>query len=187
MKIRWFPDLKFRDLRGTRKATWNFVDFVEVHNDDQQPSVEARSSAMVGDIAMEMERRSLCYTRNLDRYKEHGMPWLVDVLKRLPQQTDPKTQKKILILVSSVGLLMNREFVSFEKIKDLLLELKVSQADLQKCKIMSTSPCQWMFGFTLYKLYYDIPYHMVIHPVHPKKKPPTLQLELDHVELPVLL
>lgn len=28
MKLRWFPDLKFQDLRGMRKATWNFVDFV---------------------------------------------------------------------------------------------------------------------------------------------------------------
>lgn len=28
---------------------------------------------------------------------------------------------------------------------------------------------------------------MVNHPVYSKKKPPTLQMELDHVELPILL
>lgn len=50
--------------------------------------MEARSSARVGYIAMKMERRSLWYACNLDRYKEHGMPWLVDVLKRLPQKTE---------------------------------------------------------------------------------------------------
>lgn len=132
MKLRWFPDLKFRDLRETRRATWNFVDFVEVHNDDKEPSIEARSSALVGDIAMQMERRSLCYARTLERYCEHGMPWFIHVLKRLPGTIDASTHKKILVLVSSVGLLMNRDFVCYDKIKDLLMKLKVSQADLQK-------------------------------------------------------
>lgn len=165
-----------------RRATWNFVDFVELHNDDKEPSIEACSSALVGDVAMEMEHRSLCYARNL---REHGMPWLVHVLKRLPGMIDASTQKKI--LVSSVGLLMNRDFVCYEKIKHLLIELQVSQADLQKWKIMSSSTCERTFGFTLYKLYYDIPYRMVHHPVTSKKKPPTLLLEQDPVEVPVEL
>lgn len=187
MKLRWFPDLKFRDLRGTCWATWNFVDFVEVHNDDKEPSIEARSSALVEDIAMEMERRSICYARNLEKYREHGMPWLIHVLKRVPGTIDASTHKKILVLVSSVGLLMNRDFVCYDKIKDLLMELKVSQADLQKWKIMSTSVCDRTFGFTLHKLHYDIPYRMVHHPVTSKKKPPTLLLEQDPVEVPVEL
>lgn len=38
--------------------------------------MEAWAIAMVGNIAMEMERHGLCYVRTLERYKEHGMPWL---------------------------------------------------------------------------------------------------------------
>lgn len=136
---------------------------------------------------MEMERRSICYARNLEKYREHGMPWLIDVLKRVPGTIDASTHKKILVLVSSVGLLMNRDFVCYDKIKDLLMELKVSQADLQKWKIMLTSVCDRTFGFTLYKLHYDIPYRMVHHPVTSKKKPPTPLPEQDPVEVPVEL
>lgn len=93
--------------------------------------MEACAIAMVGNIAMEMERHGLCYARTLERYKEHGMSWVPQVLKRIPARVDGETRKKVLVLVSSVGLSMNRDCVSFEKIKDLLAELKITLAELQ--------------------------------------------------------
>lgn len=71
----------------------------------RKPCMEACAIAMVGNIAMEMERHGLCYARTLERYKEHGMSWVPQVLKRIPAR---ETRKKVLVLVSSVGLSMNR-------------------------------------------------------------------------------
>lgn len=155
LKIRWFPDIKYRDIKGTRRASWNLMDYVEIHNDDREPSIESQAMAIVGDVAMEMERRGLCYARTLERYREHGMPWLPQVMKRIPGKTEKHTRNKVLVLVSSVGL-MNKDFVSYEKLKDLLLDPKMTQAQLQKYRILSTSVCVKVFGFTLSKLHYDI-------------------------------
>lgn len=93
--------------------------------------MEACAIAMVGNIAMEMECHGLCYARTLERYKEHGMSWVPQVLKRIPARVDGETRKKVLVLVSSVGLSMNRDCVSFEKIKDLLAKLKITLVELQ--------------------------------------------------------
>lgn len=188
LKLRWFPEIKYRDVRGTTTASWNFQHFIEVHNDHHEPSMEARASAMVGDIAMEMERRSMCYGRKLERYQEHGMPWLADVLKRIPGTVPVQTQKNILILASSIGMLMNGDYVSFENIKDLLIEKNISQSELQKYKILSTSPCERTSGFTFYKLHYDIPYKMLHRPFLPDQKMrPTVQLDMEELKAPLLL
>ncbi|CAI5689619.1 unnamed protein product [Oreochromis niloticus] len=187
LKIRWFPDIKYRDIKGTRRASWNLMDYVEIHNDDREPSIESQAMAIVGDVAMEMERRGLCYARTLERYREHGMPWLPQVMKRIPGKTEKHTRNKVLVLVSSVGLIMNKDFVSYEKLKDLLLELKMTQAELQKYRILSTSVCEKVFGFTLYKLHYDILYRMGNPKPHTEKKlPPDLPLEMEEEDAPVL-
>lgn len=91
--------------------------------------MEACAIAVVGNITMEKERHGLCYARTLERYKEHGMSWVPQVLKRIPARVDGETRKKVLVF--SVGLSMNRDCVSFEKIKDLLAELKITLAELQ--------------------------------------------------------
>ncbi|XP_019211432.1 uncharacterized protein LOC109203832 [Oreochromis niloticus] len=124
---------------------------------------------------------------NLERYREHGMPWLPQVMKRIPGKTEKHTRNKVLVLVSSVGLIMNKDFVSYEKLKDLLLELKMTQAELQKYRILSTSVCEKVFGFTLYKLHYDILYRMGNPKPHTEKKlPPDLPLEMEEEDAPVL-
>lgn len=81
------------------------MDYVKIHNDNREPSIESQAIAIVGDVAMEMERRGLCYARTLERYREHGMPWLPQVMKRIPRKTEKHTWNKVLVLVSSVGLI----------------------------------------------------------------------------------
>lgn len=75
LKLRYFPAIKFRDIRNTKRVTWNFNDYVELHVSSEEPSAQAKGAAMVGDICIEIERHSLTYARNLECYKEHGMAW----------------------------------------------------------------------------------------------------------------
>lgn len=75
LKLQYFPAIKFRDIRNTKRVTWNFNDYVELHVSSEEPSAQAKGAAMVGDICIEIERHSLTYARNLECYKEHGMAW----------------------------------------------------------------------------------------------------------------
>ncbi|MEQ2200054.1 hypothetical protein XENOCAPTIV_021200 [Xenoophorus captivus] len=160
LKIRYFPELKYCDLSGHRKATWNFLNFVEIHWEGSEPSDEAKARSVVGDVAMEMERRGLCYARTLERYKEYGMPWLSTVMPRLPERMGKDRKFKVLVFLSSVGLLMNNDFISFDKLKQLIMEMGVSQAELQALLVLSSSLLPKAFGFNLWKLHYTVPYRM---------------------------
>ncbi|CAK6984859.1 uncharacterized protein LOC120555326 [Scomber scombrus] len=83
-KFTFFPAMKFRDVRGTKKVWWNGKDFVQVHLGDQQLSPLTKVAAMTLQACMEIERRSLAYSRTLEKYRDHGMPWMEKVLSRLP-------------------------------------------------------------------------------------------------------
>lgn len=77
--LRYFPDLKCRDIRNTKRVTWDFKSFVELHSDSIQPSLGTAAAGMVGNICCEIEQRALTFRKNLDVYKEHGMPLLPTV------------------------------------------------------------------------------------------------------------
>lgn len=83
--------------RFSQHEMWNFKDFVELHGSSQEPSPQARAPAMTGDICTEMEMRSLTYSRKLQCYIEHGMPWLGTVMARLPLQMGKQTVFKVLL------------------------------------------------------------------------------------------
>lgn len=188
LKIKYFPDLMFRDVSGNNKATWNFKDWIEVHDDDSEPSIQSRAISLVGDVAQEMERRGLCYARTLERYREHGMPWLPQVMQRLPPNL--VNRLTVLVFTSAIGILMNNDFVSFDKIKDVIVDMGVTQADLQKWTVLSSSTWPRSYGFNLYKLHYQIDYYMVAPaPQDPKdtaRARPVHQEEQQEVAVPTL-
>ncbi|KAL7393032.1 hypothetical protein ABVT39_005560 [Epinephelus coioides] len=48
--IRFFPDIKFCDVRKGKRMTWNIKDFIEVHPGNQSPSTTSVATSKVGDI-----------------------------------------------------------------------------------------------------------------------------------------
>ena len=56
-KVVFFPDIKFRDLRGSKKVWWNFRDFIQLQSGDRLSTV----AAMTLSVCTEMERQSLAY------------------------------------------------------------------------------------------------------------------------------
>lgn len=103
LKLHFFLVIKFRDVHNTKRVTWNVKDFVEVQVSSHEPSPQARAADMTGDICTEIERRSLTLSRNLERYREHSMPWLGTVMARLPSQMGKQTVFKVLIFARFVG------------------------------------------------------------------------------------
>lgn len=135
--IRFFPDVKFRDLRKGKRMVWNARDFIEVHPENQAPSLSSVAASKVGDICLEVERRGLTYARNLERYREHGMPWLPIAMRRLPRDLGTAKTLNVLTFIRCVGMIMNGDYISYKEMATLMREMQMPQADLQSLKIQS--------------------------------------------------
>ncbi|MEQ2169792.1 hypothetical protein GOODEAATRI_028783, partial [Goodea atripinnis] len=51
------------------------------------------------------------------------MPWLVRVLPRLPKRMRKARRFLVLVFVSCVGMLMNHDFIAFDKLKHLIIDM----------------------------------------------------------------
>jgi len=83
--------------------------------------------SLVGDVCLEMEQRGLCFIRNTQKYMDHGMPWVKEVLLKLPKSLKDKELVKVRTFVSSTALIQNGDFISFGKLSGLLEELPVTR------------------------------------------------------------
>lgn len=68
----------------------------------------------------------LAHDSKMDRYREWGMPWLTEVLKRIPDKhrlpqmpKDQEKQLKLLAFISCVGMIQNQSFVDFDALVEL--------------------------------------------------------------------
>lgn len=62
-----------------------------------------------------MERRGFCFSRNTQKYMDHGMPWVKDVLGRLPKRLEHQDTVKLMTFVSCIAMIQNGDFISFEQ------------------------------------------------------------------------
>lgn len=176
LKLRYFPDIKFWDARKIKRVYWNFRDYIELHVSSQEASPQARGAAMTGDICIEIERRSLTYTRNLERYREHGMPWLGNVMSRLPPQMGKATIFKVLTFASCVGMIQNGDFISFKELGNLIRDMGVPQSELQKLQVQSRFLLPKVVNLSVWRLHDSIPYRMA---PQPKGCGPKIQAKVE--------
>lgn len=79
-ELKFFPAFTFWDEQRHPKARWNRKDYIEPYKSTEAPSNAAEPAALLGDVCAEIEKRGLCYSTNLQRYKENGMPWIEPVI-----------------------------------------------------------------------------------------------------------
>ncbi|CAM4428180.1 unnamed protein product [Leuciscus chuanchicus] len=99
-ELKFFPAFTFWDKQRHPKARWNRKDNIELYKSTEAPSNAAEAAALLGDVCAEIEKRGLCYSTNLQRYKENGMPWMEAVISRLPKTLE--RVKKINTLTLSI-------------------------------------------------------------------------------------
>lgn len=161
-KLWFFPALKFYSVANNKKVSWNFKDLWEIHDTLEKPSVEARAVSLVGDVCLEMEQRGLSFIRNTQKYMKHGMPWMEEVLLRLPKSLKDKELVKVMTFVSSIALIQNGDFISFEKLGGLLEELPVTQARLRSLQVLSRFLLPRVYSLKLWALHETIPHRLRI-------------------------
>ena len=119
LKLSYFPALKFVDQSRNEKASWNGKDFWNLILPDKPASFCARVATLTGDVIVSLISRKLTFSRNLDSYREEGMPWMEPVFRRLEE------------------LLQNGVFIDYNALNNLELDLPVSQQRLQRMEVLS--------------------------------------------------
>ncbi|CAM4512747.1 unnamed protein product [Leuciscus chuanchicus] len=166
-KLKFFPHIKYWDENRNRKAHWNFKDFVELYRPTQIPSAASRAAAYLGDVCTKIKELDLSYSRNLVKYREHGMPWLETCIDRLPKCLPKERLMTVLAFLGSVGMIHNGDFVSFKKLGELECQLQVTQRHMKELRILSQlllvqSSAVWRF-------HESIPTKLVLPPVVPPR------------------
>lgn len=156
-KLSFFPNIKFRDVRGGHKLFWDCKSFIVLESEGQPHQLSRVASAIL-QVCTEVERRSLCYSRNMEKYREHGMPWMGKVLERLPPRMCGQLHINVLKFVSSISMIMNGDYVDFQDLRTLLDDISphVNQALLQKGHVLSNFSLPKVFNMTIWKLHEDI-------------------------------
>lgn len=157
------------DVYSCLESGTSELKFFPAFTSTEAPSTAAEAAALLGDVCAEIEKRGLCYSSNLQRYKGNGIPWMEPVIKQLPK--NPERVKKIntLTLVSCAGLIQNGDFVSFACLRSLLQDVTLSQSQLQKLNIMS--PLILVHSPTLNRLHQSFPHKLA--PRQPEKPKAT--------------
>ncbi|KAI4795374.1 hypothetical protein KUCAC02_031454 [Chaenocephalus aceratus] len=105
LKLKFFPAFTLRDARKKKILGWNGTDWYELCQRGQASSKRARAASLTGDVCIEIERRNLSYSRNLEIYRDNDMPWLEPILLRLPQKwKQPKSSKIVYIKAAALHL-----------------------------------------------------------------------------------
>lgn len=74
-KYKYFPYITYWDEKRHPKAKWKKRDYIQLLNNGEAPSPAADTAAVICDVCAEIERWSLCYSSNIQRYRRaecHG-------------------------------------------------------------------------------------------------------------------
>lgn len=135
--FKFFPKIVYWDEHRNPKAKWNKRDFIELHSPTETPSLAARAASLKGDVCSKIEKLGLSYSKNLDKYRERGMPWLEKCLARLPKGMPREKLVDALAFISSVAMIHNHDYISFGVLAEFSKQLPVTQRTMQQLHILS--------------------------------------------------
>lgn len=114
---------------------------------------------------MELERGGFIYSTNLDKYKDHGMPWMEKVMSPLPDALEktPNIRMRVLTFLSCVGMIMNGNFIDFNHLRSLLTDMSQTYSQKILQQLQSWFMLPKVFNAYIWRLQ-DIPYRLVQKP-----------------------
>lgn len=172
-KLKYFPSIRYWDEKRHCKAKWNFKDYVELHKPTEVPSAASRAASYCGDVCARMEELDLTFSRNLRKYREKGMPWMERCIQCLPRGMPQDRVLTALVFLSSVGMIMNGDYVYFEKLAQIERNLPVTQSHLQELGILSK--LLLLHSPMVYRFHESVPYKLVVSAVPPVPRVPQAQ------------
>lgn len=137
--------------------------YLAINKSDAEAPIGAQMATLAGDICCEIERRGLSYSRNLERYRLTGFPWLEVIVRRLPALSKP-AQLKQLTFLSCVGMRMNGDYIEYIQLRELVRELTFPQSVMQRRLIQSQELIHQVTALKVWKLHPSVPYKVTAKP-----------------------
>lgn len=166
--IVFFPQISFRDTRRAHRLWWNYKDWVHLHSEGVPSLSLSQEAQKTLEVLAEFQRRGLSFEKNLEVYKEHGMPWMRQLLARIPQSLKGGLLLKTLTFVSCVGAIQSGVYVDYRHLLQLVQEMSVGgmpQAQLQKLQILGKVTLEKVKNVVVWKLHPDLPHSLVMRSV----------------------
>lgn len=157
--LKFFPSIRYRTFKGTKKVNWNFTTFVEVRQVGEPISEETKMVKLSETIAQEVLDRGLTEEGHVERYRKWGMPWLPMVIKRFPPEvTNEEKKMRLLVYLSCIAMNGNGSFIDYVKLKELHRIQPISIKRMLELRLRSVFTFKTICRDTvLYKLADDIP------------------------------
>jgi hypothetical protein len=135
LDLKFLPHYTLRDIRKRKVLSWEDGRFVEVLRPGQKPCDESWAAGLTEAVCREIEARSLSFPKNIEVFRENGLPWMQQLLQRLSPRMADKERIIVLTFLSCVGMLMRGEYVVYEQLKSLLAELPIPQSRMVQMRI----------------------------------------------------
>lgn len=164
MKLKWFPAITYYDTKRVKRLAWDGKLWLEVLRPGQTPCPQSRVAETTLAVCVEIERLGLSWAKNLQVYRDHGMPWLEKCMARMPSGLQPAPRLALLTFLSCVAMLMNGDYVSYAQVEQLIKRLPVTQARMQTLKILSNYTLSRICSTMVWRLHEDIPHKVRVTP-----------------------
>lgn len=172
LNLTWFPKIQIWETKNPR-ASWNQRSVVQLYGQDKPLQMETRAARVEEKVITEMERRGLVFSRKLERYQEHGMPWVALCMKRMARanpRLDDSNSLRIITFLSCIALIENNDYVDFRRMQELIRELPLTMNQLQQLLLLSKFTLPHKTPFQLWKLHESIPTRLPPRGSAPPKK-----------------
>ncbi|CAL9697550.1 unnamed protein product [Knipowitschia caucasica] len=170
-EIKYFPawqsmDKDQQERQKHCKNRWNRKHFWNIAVPDQAPPLEALADILSNDVLATLKNSNLTYDRNLVPFQEHGMPWMLPVLRRIvgAEKRPREELTKVCTFLSCVAFIQQGIYVDYRKLSRLELELPINQARLRSMQIQDSHLVHNFNVFKLYKVHPDIPFKIIAIP-----------------------
>lgn len=179
LSLVWFPKLRIWQTKHP-KASWDQKSILQLYTQDRPINMEAKAARIEERVLAEMERRDLLYSKKLEHYQQHGLPWIELCMRRMavsnPRFTDEESLNVITFL-SCIACQENNDFVDFKHLDELIKDLPVNIKRLQELLLLSKFTLRKNTPFLLWKLHETMPTRLP--PRGAAVPPPKRQLEQE--------
>ena len=147
LSLVWFPNIKFWSGRQRYEACWDYPNYMVVHRVGVAPVYDVGLvNTWQTKVIARLVQTKLIFEGKRSLYEEQGLPWLGQVLDRIPAsiRNNPKPRVReeklldTLVFISAIGIKMNRGgFIKYEMLDNVMANMTMTQRTMQDCRILS--------------------------------------------------
>lgn len=156
--LKYFPALKTIDAGRNPRVSWNGRHVWQILSADMPASALDKVQLVTNDVIISMESKRLTFSRNLQPFRDNGMPWIEAIIKRLEKQKlSHKELVHVCTFLSAIAFIQQGIYINFVVLGSMEMNLPVKQFQLKLLQIQSKFLLPAINVFKAWRLHEDIP------------------------------